>query len=643
MVKKTESKEQYKETKKEDKKTEAAPYKKEDKKAAPEQPQGMQVPSNLPPEVQEKMKAIKEKVDKFQKSILEKFDKYIVGIALLPPPRPPAPNLPPDIFAEEQKRYEQDKDKYHTLVLIDDNEPTKMSKFELRDKLGAIMAQTAKEIDPAIVPQTLLVSELWQNCYDAKYDILQLIGMSAPIFDTGMLGAIRIAELHKSMVLKKFEKYIVTYVLAGSIVRGQATKDSDIDVFIVIDDTDVKKMTRAELRDKLRSIIIGMGGEAGEITGIRNKINIQIYILTDFWDMMRESNPVCFTFLRDGVPFYDRGIFMPWKQLLKMGKIKPSAEAIDMFMSSGEQTLDRTKLKMRDIGTEDFFWALCSPSQAALMLYGVPPPAPKELATVLRDIFVKKDGLLEEEYVKIWENIFQTRKDIEHGVKKDMSGKELDKLLADSEKYLKRLKKLFTQIEKQKDEEGMVNTYDTIQTVLRDVLKAEGVDTATENELPVVFEEKLIATGKVPAKYLRTMHDLIKAKASYDKGTMGKTDLEKFRKDSAELIKFLVDHLHRRRARELDRARLRIKYGNKYGEVTLLGNTAFVVADLDNRERPMEKAPLNGDGSLGSSSNATLEEFEQALAKIVPTPIRLKEQLFESLKRWFGKDFEVML
>ena len=641
MVKKTESKE-YKDAKKDEKKVEQPTYKKDEKKA-PEQPQGMQLPANLPPEVAEKMKLIKEKLDKFQKNILEKFDKYIVGIALLPPPRPPAPNLPPDIFAEEQKRYEQDKDKYHTLVLIDDNEPTKMGKFELRDKLGAIMAQTAKEIDPAIVPQTLLVSELWQNCYDAKYDILQLIGMSAPVFDTGMLGAIRIAELHKSMVLKKFEKYIVTYVLAGSIVRGQATKDSDIDVFIVIDDTDVKKMTRAELRDKLRSIIIGMGGEAGEITGIRNKINIQIYILTDFWDMMRESNPVCFTFLRDGVPFYDRGIFMPWKQLLKMGKIKPSAEAIDMFMSSGEQTLDRTKLKMRDIGTEDFFWALCSPSQAALMLYGVPPPAPKELATVLRDIFVKKDALLEEEYVKIWENIFQTRKDIEHGVKKDMSGKELDKLLADSEKYLKRLKRLFTQIEKQKDEEGMVNTYDTIQTVLRDVLKAEGVDAATESELPVVFEEKLIATGKVPAKYLRTMHDLIKAKASYDKGTMGKTDLEKFRKDSTELIKFLVDHLHRRRARELDRARLRIKHGNKYGEVTILGNTAFVVSDLDNKERPMEKAPLNGDGSLGASSNATIEEFEAALAKIVPTPVRLKEQLFESLKRWFGKDFEVML
>ena len=31
-------------------------------------------------------------------------------------------------------------------------------------------------------------------------------------------------------------------------------------------------MTRVELKDKLRAIIIGMGLEAGEMTGIRNKL-----------------------------------------------------------------------------------------------------------------------------------------------------------------------------------------------------------------------------------------------------------------------------------------------------------------------------------------------------------------------------------
>jgi predicted nucleotidyltransferase/uncharacterized protein (UPF0332 family) len=633
MAKKKEKTETKEEKKYEEKKYE----KKEEKPAEP------QIPANLPPEVQEKLKVIREKLTTFQKKIVEKFDKYIVGIALLPPPRAPAPNLPPEILAEEQKRYEQEKDKYATLVLIDDSEPTKMTKQELRDKLTAIMDATAQEVDKNILPQTLLISELWQNCYDGKYDLLQLIGMSAPIYDTGMLGAIRIAEIHKSMVLKKFEKYIVAYVMAGSLIQGKATKDSDIDVFIVIDDTDVKKMTRAELRDKLRAIIIGMGVEAGEITGIRNKINIQIYILTDFWDSIRESNPVIFTFLRDGVPFYDRGIFMPWKQLLKMGKIKPSAEAIDIFMSSGEQTLDRVKFKLRDVGTEDFFWGIHTPTQAALMLYGIPPPAPKETCGVLREVFVKKEGLLEEEYVKILENVIQVRKDIEHGVKKDVTGKEIDKLLEDSEKYMKRLKRLFTQIEKLKEEESMLSTYDTMQTILRDVLKAEGIETAAEGEIAHVFEEKLIASNKVPAKFLRTLHSLIKAKADYDSGKLSKTEVEKVRKDSNEFIRFLIDYLHRKKAHELERAKLRVKHGQKYGEITLLGNTAYIVRDMDAPERAMEKAPIQSDGSLGNAGPCTPEDFEQALAKLVPVRVTLKEPLFESLKRFFGKDYEVLI
>jgi predicted nucleotidyltransferase len=46
--------------------------------------------------------------------------------------------------------------------------------------------------------------------------------------------------------------------------RGKATPESDIDVFLVIDDTDVKKMTRGELKEKLRAIIIGMGIDAGK-------------------------------------------------------------------------------------------------------------------------------------------------------------------------------------------------------------------------------------------------------------------------------------------------------------------------------------------------------------------------------------------
>src|SRR3989338_10370357 len=222
----------------------------------------------LPKDVKEKIKELKIKLDKYKDEVLKKFDKYIMGISVLPPPK-----------AKEGEQI--NKDRVDLFILVDDRDSQKMSKLELKDKLAAIMENIAKENDKNIFPQTIILSELWQNCYDGKSEMLALVAMGAPLFDRGMLQAIKIAEIHKNMVLKKFEKYIVSYVLAGSLTQGRATPTSDIDVFVVIDDTDVKKMTRAELKDKLRAIIIGMGAEAGEITGIKNKINIQVYILTD--------------------------------------------------------------------------------------------------------------------------------------------------------------------------------------------------------------------------------------------------------------------------------------------------------------------------------------------------------------------------
>src|SRR3989338_8309175 len=599
----------------------------------------------LPKDVQEKLKAIKAKLDSFQKKVLEKFDNYIMGIALLPPPQEGQPNPQfQDPGAPQNPLQPVNKDAINVLVLVDDSDSRKMSKFELKDKLTAINQSIAQEIDKNMVPQTIILSELWQNCYDAKYEMLQLIALSAPVYDKGMLQAIKIAEVHKTMVLKKFEKYIVSYVLAGSLTQGRATKTSDIDVWIVIDDTDVKKMTRAELKDKLRAIIIGMGIEAGDLTGVQNKLNIQVYILTDFWDSLREANPVIFTLLRDGVPFYDRGIFMPWKQLLKMGKIKPSAEAIDMFMGSGEQMLRRAELKLKDIGMEDIYYAILTPSQAALMLYGAPPPAPKETAELMREIFVKKDGLLEEKFVKILERNINIRKEIEHGTKKDLSGKELDELLTDADKYLKRIKRLFTQIEKIKEEQDMISMYDSIVTIIRDVLRMEGVEKVEDEEVVKVFEDELISQGKIPAKFLRILNEIIRAKKDYDEKKLTKVEVEKVKRDSGNLIKFLVEYIQRKRGRELERAKIRIKHGNRYGEVILLEDTAYIIHDIDYEEKELSKAKIKQDGSLETIEKSSLEELEKALAKIeIPPKVFIKEPIFEDLKRIFGKDVEVLV
>jgi len=581
----------------------------------------------IPDEAKKRLEEIKDKLDKFKEKVVGKFEGYIMGIALLPP-----------------DKEDENKKKINVLVLVDDSDSQKMSKEELRDKLSGIIEKMALEIDENLAPQTIILTEVWQSCYDAKYDILQMIAMSAPVYDTGMIAAIKISEIHKSMVLKKFEKYIVSYVLAGSLVQGKATPTSDIDVCIIVDDTDVKKMTRAELRDKLRAIIIDMGFSAGKMTGIENKINIQVWILTDFWEGIKEANPVYFTFLRDGIPFYDRGVFMPWKLLLQMGRIKPSPEAIDMFMHSGEQMLERVKYKLKDMGMDEIFLSILTPSQAALMMYGIPPPTPKETPDVMTDIFVKKEKLLEKEYIDILRKNLEVRKDLEHGIKKSISGAEIDVLLKGADKFLKRLNKLFEAIAKKKEEESVLHSYENIVTIVRDILRMEGVEKIKDTEIIKIFETEVVQKGLIPQKFLRMLKEIEKAKKDYDAKKLTKAEINSVQKDSRELIRFLVEYIQRKRGIELEKTRIRVKHGKKFGEVVLLGTKAFIIHDIDNEDKNLSRADIAPDGSLKNIKASSLEEYEKALTGVeMPERVFIKQPIFDDLKSLFGKDVEILV
>ncbi|MFQ5620569.1 MAG: nucleotidyltransferase domain-containing protein [Candidatus Nanoarchaeia archaeon] len=584
----------------------------------------------LPPDVKKKIDDLKAQLEKFKKEVLKKFDKYITGIAIVPPP-----------LGKDGKPV--DSEKVHILVMVDDSDSKKMSKYELKNKLSAIIADMGKKISDKFVTEIVIHSEFWQNCYDGKYDLLSLIAMSAPVFDTGILSAIKLGEVHKSMVIKKFEKYIVSYVLFGSLTRGEATPESDIDVAIIVDDTDVKKMTRAELRDKLRAIIISMGMEASHITGIKKSFNIQVYILTEFWESVKEATPVIFTVLRDGVPFYDRGMFMPWKQLLKMGRIKPSREAIDMFMSTGDQMISRTRRKLLELVEADIYWSTLTPTQAALMMYGLPAPTPKETIELVEEIFVKKEKLLEKKYVDIIKLIRQYYKKLEHGELKQVSGKEVDDLINKADDYLKRIKKLFGELEILKLKESIIDMYDSLVTVMRDLLVQEGLESVPEGDLVKMVDEKFVSTGKLGARVLTLYKSVMKAKKEFDAGKLTKTGVEKAKKDYRELYNMLVEHMQRTRAMAMDRAKIRVKHGKKYGEVLLFEKEAFIILDIDAKEKEIERVELK-EGKFGKRTKSTIEDLEKALAKMeLPPSVFIKSEIFEGIQEVFGETAEILV
>ena len=356
--------------------------------------------------------------------------------------------------------------------------------------------------------------------------------------------------------------------------------------------------------------------------------------MTDFWDSVKDANPVIFTFLRDGVPLYDRGVFMPWRLLLQMGRIKPSPEAIDMQMNIADKLLERIKGKMLNIVVEDVYYSTLNPAQAVLMLYGVNPPTPLETVELMRDIFVNKEKLLEEKYVKFLEKARRYYKDIEHGKIKEVSGKEIDELAKEVKDYLERIKKLFSQIEKRKESENLLDVYNACIAITRDLFRALGIK--EENTIEATLN-KLSKQSEIPKNYVTLLKKIIKMKDQ----KLSKAENEKLRREARLYIKNVMEFVQRKHGIERERAKVKFKYGDKQGEIYLLDKKAFIIKDLNDKE--IFKVNMNENGSLSNLTKSSNEELEEELNKFKDSEVYLKEKTFDSLKEIIGEKIEILV
>jgi predicted nucleotidyltransferase len=260
-----------------------------------------------------------------------------------------------------------------------------------------------------------------------------------------LIRAIKFGFVHKDLIKRQFDKYLMSYVLFGSVAKLQPREDSDIDYAVIIDDTDLREMSSYQAREQLTQIFYSLIPEAKRITGVEDEIHLQVYMLTDLWENIKEAHPVIVNFIRDTVVLYDNGVIIPWKRLLERGKIKPTAESIDNYFRAGEELDQQIFAKLRNLIMEDFFWASTLAAQAVIMALGYLPPYPKILPEFAKKI-KEKEGFFNEEDIKYLEKIVKLRKDLEHGYKKEITGKELDELKEEFNNFFKRMKELYRDV-----------------------------------------------------------------------------------------------------------------------------------------------------------------------------------------------------
>lgn len=313
-------------------------------------------------------------------------------------------------------------------------------------------------------------------------------------------------------VLKKYGPLIRSIVLFGSTARGQWKEESDIDVFLIIDDT--RNKISPSLKEKMEEDFDVIAKK------LSSKLSVQQpYLLTEFWNMVRIGHPIVFNFIREGVPVFDKDIFLPIKRLLQMGEIKPSKEAVEKYIERGPKRIKRIENAKMYMVAEDCYYAMLESAQAVLMFLGKTPPRPSEAPEAVRKTLVDMK-LLEPEYADWLEGVVQVRKDIEHKNMKKMSGSELDHWIDKADKFVKKMQKVIVRIEILKRESIVEKSYAIMAETTLTLLKALNKIPDEKEKLDIVkaFEDHLVKSGLVSEKYLEVFSELENMKKAVREG-----------------------------------------------------------------------------------------------------------------------------
>lgn len=293
-------------------------------------------------------------------------------------------------------------------------------------------------------------------------------------------------------ILEKYGKYIKCIVMMGSVAREEFKQKSDIDVFVVIDDT-AFKMT-PEQHDKIDADLEKIGEKISKFISVQPS-----YTLTEFWDYARVCHPIIYNFIKEGVAVYDTGFFTPIKKLLEMGRIPATREAIESYMEGAPKKLMRAKTVKLLMLAEDCYYAMLNTAQAVLMFMGLAPPVPNKAYDDVKK-FLVEPGILEPEYAEWLKEIIDIRKKIEHKELMDATGAFVDEWIAKSEKFIDKMFSLLNALELRKKEKILERTHEVMIKAAITALKTLKKMPEKEEEISTVFKREFI-DGKLVEGY----------------------------------------------------------------------------------------------------------------------------------------------
>jgi len=235
-----------------------------------------------------------------------------------------------------------------------------------------------------------------------------------------------------SRLKKAYGDMIKSVLIFGSAARGDMKEGSDIDVWVVVDDTAAK---RTEDVNKIRLQIQMIANELRDI-------HPQMNTLTEFWNWMKKGSPELFNFLRVGFVVYDTGFIKPVQRMLQKGLLSPSEETAALKFKSSEAIMKRVEAAIKTM-IFDLRYAATDICQAVIIYHYKEAPDQKNMPEYLKRLV--RDKKMPESYIEKFERLNKLWKDLDHNLIKKVTIDHLKEAFELSNSIIQEMSKFIPQ------------------------------------------------------------------------------------------------------------------------------------------------------------------------------------------------------
>jgi len=213
-------------------------------------------------------------------------------------------------------------------------------------------------------------------------------------------------------IRRKYGDLIKAVVIFGSVARGDLKKGSDVDIWVILDDTISKASTDTE------SVVRGLYLISESI----GSVHVQTTSLTDFWQWIKLGSPELINYLKYGLVIYDTGFVKPIQRMLSLGLLPPSEEAVSLKAKASILRLKKIQSDIKSL-IFDLRYSASDMIQAVIMQLYKAQPDQKEIPNYLEKLV--KEGKLEEGYIEKWKELDELWKKIDHEEIKEVDSTHL--------------------------------------------------------------------------------------------------------------------------------------------------------------------------------------------------------------------------